>query len=160
ELAPTDDEAFAELRRVYREASDFAALEELLRARMAATTNPPELVRLLGELAQLALERSDEPRRAMSLLRKALEVDAKDLPTLARLAALCDDNEQWTEALALYARAAAVATDRPLRQKFELRAAALWEKAGDLPQALAAYRQVLARAHDDHALERTLAHSE
>src|SRR5262249_6498319 len=48
ELAPTDDEAFAELRRVYREASDFAALEELLRARMAATTNPPELVRLLG----------------------------------------------------------------------------------------------------------------
>src|SRR5262249_54242889 len=111
--------------------------------------------RLLSEMADVYTRHLGEPRKGMSCLRKALEVDPYDKHALGELARLYDGQARWAKALTMYSRASAVESDADERRRMELRTAELWEKLGDLTQALDAYRRVLSRLPDDlEVLER------
>ena len=155
EIDPGHDRAFERLRALLLANEDWNALIDLLRDRTGAIGDRQEIARRLGEMADIYVTRLDQPRKGMSCLRKALEVDPYDRKALVELARMYDQQEQWNKALALYGRAAGVVEDAQERRAMELRAAELWEKLGDLAQALGAYRRVLARLPDDEeALER------
>jgi tetratricopeptide (TPR) repeat protein len=155
EIDPGHDRAFDRLRALLLESEDWNPLVDLLRNRTGAIGDPQEIARRLGEMADIYIKRLDQPRKGMSCLRKALEVDPYDKKALVELARMYDQQQQWNKALALYGRAAGVVEDAQARRTMELRAAELWEKLGDSAQALGAYRRVLARLpNDEETLER------
>jgi tetratricopeptide (TPR) repeat protein len=104
-LAPRHAQATAALQRVLRAQQDWAALAELLAAE-APHTPPAEATALYAELADLYLDRLDQPVPAEAALRQALRLSPSDAVVRRRLVALVAGRGELREAAALLETAA------------------------------------------------------
>lgn len=107
-LAPRHAQATAALQRVLRAQQDWAALAELLAAE-APHTPPAEATAMYAELADLYLERLDQPVPAEAALRQALRLSPADADVRRRLVSLVAGRGELREAAALLETAAETA---------------------------------------------------
>ncbi|MBZ4419259.1 flagellar hook-length control protein FliK [Myxococcus sp. RHSTA-1-4] len=104
-LAPRHAQATAALQRVLRAQEDWAALAELLAAE-APHTPPAEATAMYAELADLYLDRLDQPVPAEAALRQALRLSPSDAVVRRRLVSLVAGRGELREAAALMETAA------------------------------------------------------
>ena len=89
-LAPRHAQATAALQRVLRAQKNWAALAELLSAE-APHTSPAEATAMYAELADLYLDRLEQPGPAEAALRQALRLSPSDAAVRRRLVSLVAD---------------------------------------------------------------------
>ncbi|MCY1019872.1 flagellar hook-length control protein FliK [Pyxidicoccus sp. MSG2] len=104
-LAPRHTQATAALQRVLRAQENWAALAELLAAE-APHTPPAEATAMYAELADLYLDRLDQPVPAEAALRQALRLSPADAAVRRRLVSLVAGRGELREAAALLETAA------------------------------------------------------
>jgi tetratricopeptide (TPR) repeat protein len=141
-LAPRHPQAIAARQRVLRGLEDWAGLAELL-ASEAPHAAPAEAAALYSELADLYLEKLEEPGPAEAALRQALRLSPTDGSVHRRLVGLVAARGDLLEAATLL-EAAAETTSKPSEAVVLLREGAAYARgAKDLDRALKLAR----RAH-------------
>jgi tetratricopeptide (TPR) repeat protein len=104
-LAPRHAQATTALQRVLRAQQDWAALAELLAAE-APHTPPADATAMYAELADLYLDRLEQPVPAEAALRQALRLSPADAAVRRRLVSLVAGRGELREAAALLETAA------------------------------------------------------
>ncbi|MCB9536259.1 MAG: tetratricopeptide repeat protein [Myxococcales bacterium] len=156
ERNPEDEEAAAGVRRVCERTGRWAALVDAFERRADALTD--QRPALLEEVAELCVSRLDDPRRAVTLLQRAVDGTPGDADAelLQRLADLYAEIEDWPAAARAYAALRTASPDPSLRRAVTFR---LWaihrEKAPDRAAARAVIEAYLDEVPEDvAALER------
>ena len=101
---------FDRLRQKLHAQGNHVALITLIERRIGVGGDPPVLVGLFRELAELELSRGGRDR-AKEALRKALTLDSENVDLLTRLADLCLEDEDWRGAAESLIRVARVRRD-------------------------------------------------
>lgn len=151
-VAPDDAEALGALAQLHGRAGDVDAQLEALRSLLAREEDAQTRRDLLFDIAVLQEERKRDVAGAVATLRRILELAPLDAEALARLDALCVQQERWidlADVLASEERAAAERGDTAQRVEFLFRLATLREGCLlDREGALALHRQILELAPD------------
>lgn len=147
-----NETALGELRRIYEEQDRPFELAQTLERQAMNSTDAATQIDAYVELAKVSSDRLEDHARALQALESALEIDPADEAALEMAAALYEQNENWTEAIARWDRLAEAAS-APEEQQKALFASGrlLLDTKGDTAEAELRYRQILDR--DAESLE-------
>ena len=143
ELHPGSRDAARDLSAVLRRRSNFARLKSTLSA-AAAKAEAERSAELWLECAGLLSDDLDDRHGAISVLDRLLRTMPNHVPTLVRQAGYFHDEEQYSEAIALYGRIVRLAPDSRTLRNTHLELARLWDdKLGDSQRSLVSLQAVL-----------------
>jgi tetratricopeptide (TPR) repeat protein len=136
--------AFERLRVLLAEGEEWAALAEVLAARLLIETDGQRLVGLHVELGGLYRDRLGDPARARRELSTALSQDATSPQALLMLAELDEAEGRFAEAAELLLRRAKVERSRPELARLLYRLGVIYGRhLGDAKRAIACLARVL-----------------
>ncbi|MCK6569779.1 tetratricopeptide repeat protein [Myxococcota bacterium] len=149
ERQPQNEEAGAGLQRVGERLGRHADVVRVLEQRAAAA--PERATEMLVEAAGLYVRRLGSPEQAVRALNLALKQAPHQTPAiLQRLADLYAEQEDWTEAAAVYEQLRDVSEDPELRRAVGYRLAAIFEeKQPDPMRARACLDRILEAFPED-----------
>ena len=84
-LDPRDDVAHSGACEIHRERRDWDSLSQAVRRRLHTTSEVHEKTDLLDRLAEIWLNKANDPKRAISVIEERLAMTPNDIPTLERL---------------------------------------------------------------------------
>lgn len=146
---PDDDDAAAELERLYRAQVKHRDLCVILDRKVERTTDPAARRELALEVARIHEEFLAEPDEAARRYRALVDADPTDDVVLAALERLAESREKWDELATVLAERKNL-TDGATRAAFALRLGKLHAEQGkDAHKALAELREVLELQRDD-----------
>lgn len=153
------------LEPVYRSEDWWQKLVVILDAKLDYVRDPLDQVAVLHEIAQIHEQRGGALDLALQALARAWRIDVAEEDSLAKLLSLASKLGAWDEAVATLedgAAAAGTGANSELAAALWTRAAEIHEaRRGDLPAAIAAWRQVEKAQPDElaplAALDRLLA---
>lgn len=155
EIDPGDLEVLSALESLHGRAGRYRDLVNVLRMRVAQTTDPVEQEALLAQMASIHDELLEEPEEAVTLYREILSIDEASPRALSALDALFARLERWTELADNVERQLQLADDPDRQIELMIRLAELREtKMGEVASAIEIYSEVLGR---DDGNERALA---
>lgn len=142
-LDAAHENASAGLGRLYRAKGRFADLAALLEKQAKATASDTRRIELLLASAKVHVSDVQSPERALELVGKALEIDAKNVEALELSARLKSQLGDATAALSDVEKL--VATESAPEKKAELlvRAGKILEERGDADRAIDQYKLAL-----------------
>ena len=140
---PDNEEASVAIQRVGERLGRHADVVRMLERRAAAA--PERATEMLVEAAGLYVRRLGSPEQAVRALNLALKQAPQQTPAiLQRLADLYAEQEDWTEASAVYEQLREVSEDAELRRAVGFRLAAIFEeKQPDSMRARACLQRIL-----------------
>lgn len=143
ERMPDNEEASLGIQRVGERLGRHADVVRMLERRAAAA--PERATEMLVEAAGLYVRRLGSPEQAVRALNLALKQAPHQTPAiLQRLADLYAEQEDWTEAAAVYEQLREVSLDPELRRAVGFRLAAIFEeKQPDSMRARACLQRIL-----------------
>lgn len=143
-LSPTDGEAMEQIGKVLAARGRVPELIDVLKRQLNVEENTARRVGLLFQMGSLQDEQLNDAAAALTTFRRLLELSPNDANALARMDALCEDQQRWPElADVLGRRAALVGPDERPAIVFKLavvRETRLLDKAG----AIELYAELLA----------------
>jgi tetratricopeptide (TPR) repeat protein len=163
-LQPDDADAVTELSNLYEKIGRWPELVALLERRLhRSEAGSPQAMDLLRRLGRIALEKTNEPLRALKAWRKIIEADAQDREALTALSQLLRGQAHERRALAdVLERLIALdaGADPFMAADMALERARLLVEENDVPAAAAQLEALLAdmnpRSLEAHAVLRGL----
>ena len=151
-IEPARADVFEQLLTLGGRMGAWDSLCETLAAGAAASMDPPTQHLALARLAEIhETQRGDHPS-AITAWRRVLEVSADDPDALSALDRLLAVEGRADELVVIVARRAELADDAAVRQVLLHRVASLYDHVLErAPEAIVAYREVLANAPEDVA---------
>lgn len=153
-----DDERLgAELARLAEASGQWAQLIQLYENVLRVIGNAPESVALHLRVAQWYDEKLDQAENAGAHYQFALAIEPDNLAALAALESLLERYKKWPEVVAVLQRRADLSMEPDERKAaLEKMAGILEDKLDRIPEAIEAWRQVLAIDDQDLATLRAL----
>ena len=124
---PLHEEAFEKLRTLLVQAERFEDALGLIEQRLALTGSPPQRLKLLNTMADLALGPMQDAPRAIRYLGASIKLKPRQLRRLRILAELYESNGQYDQAIACYNAATRCAPEEELTAKMLLQMGVLSE---------------------------------
>ncbi|MBK9031624.1 MAG: tetratricopeptide repeat protein [Myxococcales bacterium] len=149
-IEPTRTDVFDQLTTLGARMGAWDALCQTLAAGAAATMDPPTQLQALARLAEIHETQRGDHGAAIAAWRRVLEVSADDPDALSALDRLLAVEARADELVVVVARRAELADDEAVRLVLLHRVASLYDHVLErAPQAILAYREVLAGAPED-----------
>jgi tetratricopeptide (TPR) repeat protein len=131
------------LSAILREGGDAGELASVLERLAELAPAAPERRQALGEAAEVALQRLNDPARAIVSLEARLKLGADDIPAIDALCRALERAGRFEELVQALERRAALASDPDAARRDRTRAAEILNlELGDRARAIAAYRRV------------------
>ena len=162
EVFPSDEDALANLERLYTQLERWEQLLEVFQIRLELAQDVDQRKALLVVIAAIYKLHMKQPLDAIEFYERALELDAEDLSTLVELDELYEQTEQWDELLTILERQIERSTQLDERLALQYRVGQLWQhRREDYASAIEVYRTILGvdAAHEatTQALEEIIA---
>jgi tetratricopeptide (TPR) repeat protein len=149
-IEPTRHDVFDQLTALGARMGAWDALCQTLAAGAASTMDPPTQHLALARLAEIHETQRGDHGAAIAAWRQVLEVATDDPEALSALDRLLAVEARADELVVVVARRAELADDATVRLTLLHRVASLYDHVLErAPQAIVAYREVLATAPDD-----------
>ncbi len=148
EICPEHDAAAQRLTQVLGDRREHLKLVDLLANAANAAIDPTRVAALWSDVADIHLNRLNDPGSAVTALRRALESSPDDLVTLLQLGDLYAHAHQWKEAAPLFERAAGLTEDRPVKVRAQSQLARAQVQLEQLDAAEKTVRALLALEPD------------
>ena len=140
------------LEPIYVDRQDWSALHRLLELKLQDTADEIDRGMLLRRLAELNIERLQQPTEAMGWYGQALALDPLDDHVLSQLEALAAETGEWNLLVELELRGASATDEVDRRIDLWHRAASVCrERIRDLDRAESLYTQILAEDEENQA---------
>lgn len=107
-LAPTDGDAMAQLGTLLADQGRSPELIEVLKRQLTIEEDTPRRVALLFQMGVLQDEQLNDAASALTTFRRLIELSPNDANALARMDALCEDQQRWPELADVLARRASI----------------------------------------------------
>ncbi len=149
ELDPTDAEltlpAARALERIYVSAGENAKLAEMLKVEVALEADAGTRQRILGRLGELAERELLDNDGAIAAWKQRLDENPEDVDALAALDRLYEKTDRARDLVEVMTRRAEFAKSGSERRALlERIAETLWKRIGSVPEAIEAYRTLVA----------------
>ena len=145
ERDPLHRAAFVRLARILHRRGDWARLERLLSARLAATPAPPEQAELAFHAAEVRRDRLHDPGAAEDALLHGLRIEPGSKYALWALGELAAARGGWPEAARAFERALAEERSGPAALRLRMRLAAIYaDKLDEVQKAIPHLEDVVA----------------
>jgi tetratricopeptide (TPR) repeat protein len=102
EQDPTYLPAIQALGKLYARSGRFKELADVFDVQVRSTKDEAQLVPLLFKLAELLVEKLDQPDLAIDRLKQLLDIDAAYVPALKMLSSLYYRQQRWADLIAMY----------------------------------------------------------
>ncbi len=142
---PADGRTVADLERLAEATHAWEDLARLYEQVAEPQQDPATKVELLMRAARIQEEELSDVDRAISTLRRVLETDPDQRAAVVSLDRLYETQQRWSELAGILQHAVRLATDERQIVELTFRLGQTFERnLGDLDQAIACYRQILA----------------
>jgi tetratricopeptide (TPR) repeat protein len=152
---PTGIGSHVLLAPLLRQSNRFEELASLLGQWFGREPDPARRAELAFELAQINLDRLDDPGAAAAQLERCLQLDPDHVGALLLLADLRFADERWQEAGALYERLSG-RVPRQREREVRVRQGRIAERLGDLDGAARLFAAAAEQGDTDAAAHRSL----
>ncbi|MFN9812443.1 MAG: tetratricopeptide repeat protein, partial [Deltaproteobacteria bacterium] len=144
-LDPANVPAMRQMADLYRSTQQWQTLRQVLGRLVDITSVPTEKAGVFVQMGDLAATHLSAPEQARSYYQQALDTDPTHIGALEALERVYRESGEWAALLDVLRRKAdALSTpDDVLRAKLQI-AEAYEDRTGDVEEAIATYRQVLA----------------
>jgi tetratricopeptide (TPR) repeat protein len=144
-LDPANVPAMRQMADLYRSTQQWQTLRQVLGRLVDITSVPTEKAGVFVQMGDLAATHLNAPEQARSYYQQALDTDPTHIGALEALERVYRESGEWAALLDVLRRKAdALSTpDDVLRAKLQI-AEAYEDRTGDVEEAIATYRQVLA----------------
>ncbi|MFO0712453.1 MAG: tetratricopeptide repeat protein [Sandaracinus sp.] len=144
-LDPANVPAMRQMADLYRSTQQWQTLKQVLGRLVDITSNPADKAGVYVQMGDLAASHLNTPEQSRSYYQQALDTDPTHIGALEALERVYRESGEWASLLDVLRRKAdALQTPEDvLRAKLQI-AEAYEDRTGDVEEAIATYRQVLA----------------
>jgi len=149
---PSNEGARDSLKRLYRQTGGWNALTDLLRGELdrVPQDHPEAKLPLLREVATIYRDHVKSDSALVTVLSQIVALDPDDVAAVRELARVYEALGRWRDLLAIQTRLAEIESDPHAKAELYRAVARRWlDQFSNVQNAIDAYEQVFALAHDD-----------